>query len=224
MAPAVGVAPTLTSAANQPHLRGAKRWPGPVRGDGQHQNGGSMEPRPSVDEYWMHIAHEVADRATCLRGKHGAVVVDRGGRIVSTGYNGAPQGHPHCTDVGCLIGSELGEMEEHCFRTVHADMNAVHTGLASGQSMRMLGSTMYVTGHPCLRCLPQILQSGIRRIVYELHGYKMPEGIDDYVLYLLGLFSATIEHTGGGPLDVEETRGRAGISHKPKPTKGKPPK
>jgi len=58
--------------------------------------------RPSWDEYFMRIAHEVATRSTCPRLAVGAVVV-RDKRILTTGYNGSPSGMPHCEDVGCLI-------------------------------------------------------------------------------------------------------------------------
>ena len=51
--------------------------------------------RPSNDEYFMEMAHLVASRSTCLRRKVGAVMVaDK--RVLTTGYNGAPKGLPHC--------------------------------------------------------------------------------------------------------------------------------
>ncbi|MCA1848671.1 MAG: hypothetical protein LC704_06750, partial [Actinobacteria bacterium] len=50
--------------------------------------------RPSWDEYFMRIAHEVATRSTCPRLAVGAVVV-RDKRILTTGYNGSPSGMPH---------------------------------------------------------------------------------------------------------------------------------
>ncbi|MDO4443045.1 MAG: hypothetical protein Q4B69_04145, partial [Slackia sp.] len=43
--------------------------------------------RPSWDEYFIHLAFEVAKRSTCLRRAVGAIIVkDR--RILATGYNG----------------------------------------------------------------------------------------------------------------------------------------
>ena len=58
--------------------------------------------RPSWDEYFMRISHEVATRSTCPRLAVGAVIV-RDKRILTTGYNGSPSGLPHCDEVGCLI-------------------------------------------------------------------------------------------------------------------------
>lgn len=52
------------------------------------------------DQLFMRAAFLFSEQSTCLRGNVGAVIVkDR--RIISTGYNGAPPGLPHCTEVGC---------------------------------------------------------------------------------------------------------------------------
>jgi deoxycytidylate deaminase len=71
----------------------------PCRGSGKSA---AMSQRPTWDEYFMTITRQVAERSTCLRAKVGAVIV-RDRSIVSTGYNGAPAGMPHCIDVGCLV-------------------------------------------------------------------------------------------------------------------------
>lgn len=114
--------------------------------------------RPSKDEYWMNIAREVATRATCKRRKVGAVLV-RNNRVVSTGYNGAPEGLPHCLEAGCDI--ENG----HCVRTVHAEANAlIQAGLAGGAGTE--GTTLYTTASPCRACMSLIINAGIKRVVY----------------------------------------------------------
>ena len=72
--------------------------------------------RPSFDEYFMEIAHVVAKRSTCLRRKVGAVIV-KDKHILTTGYNGAPSGMPHCLDIGCLreqFKVPSGERQELC--------------------------------------------------------------------------------------------------------------
>jgi len=58
--------------------------------------------RPGLDEYFMGFARQAAARATCDRGRSGAVIVVDG-QVVSTGYVGAAKGLPHCDDVGHLI-------------------------------------------------------------------------------------------------------------------------
>ena len=74
------------------------------------------DPRPSWDEYFMDITRVVATRSTCLRRQVGAVIV-KDKRLLTSGYNGAPQGLAHCLEVGCLrerMGISSGERHELC--------------------------------------------------------------------------------------------------------------
>lgn len=114
--------------------------------------------RPSKDQYWMNIAREVGTRATCTRRKVGAVLVSGSKRIVSTGYNGAPEGLPHCLDIGC-------DMEGgHCVRTIHAEANVLIQAGHDGSST--LGATLYTAASPCRNCMGLIINAGIKRVVY----------------------------------------------------------
>ncbi len=114
--------------------------------------------RPSWDEYFLRIAKEVATRATCPRRSVGAVIVlDR--RILTTGYNGAPHGLAHCTEVGCKI------VDGHCQRALHAEQNAILQAALNGVSTR--GATVYVTCQPCNACAKMIINAGIVRVVFE---------------------------------------------------------
>ncbi len=127
--------------------------------------------RPSWDEYFMSIAEAVALRSTCLRRKVGAVIV-RERHIVSTGYNGAPRGVPHCSDVGCLRQERnipSGERHEIC-RGSHAEINAIVQAAAVGSSTR--GAELYCTTEPCSFCTKAIINAGILRIVYT---YPYPD-------------------------------------------------
>ena len=112
----------------------------------------------------MRIAHEVAERSTCMRRHVGAVVVLRK-RILSTGYNGAPSGLPHCAEVGCLrekLQVPSGERHELC-RGLHAEMNALLQGARHGVSVE--GGTIYSTFVPCSLCSKMIINTGIERVV-----------------------------------------------------------
>lgn len=51
--------------------------------------------RPTMDEILREMARLMARRGTCSR-RHVGAVAARDGRIVSSGYNGAPAGMPHC--------------------------------------------------------------------------------------------------------------------------------
>jgi len=111
--------------------------------------------RPSRDEYFAGLARAAAQMSTCPRLHVGAVIVkDR--HIISTGYNGAPRGLPHCDDVGCEL------VHNHCIRTVHAEANA----LISAGFERTNGATLYVTHSPCYNCVKLIINAGIKRVVF----------------------------------------------------------
>jgi len=131
-----------------------------------------MKERLDWHNYFMNIAKMVAERSTCNRAKIGAVIVkDRS--IISTGYNGAPAGLPHCTDVGCLIYTSInpdGEEEQNCFRTIHAEINAIAQAAKHGVSID--GADIYITASPCYHCLKVLINVGIKNIYY-LKPYKI---------------------------------------------------
>ncbi|MBW2562186.1 MAG: cytidine/deoxycytidylate deaminase family protein [Deltaproteobacteria bacterium] len=122
--------------------------------------------RPSWEDYFMSIAECVARRSTCIRRAVGAIMVkDR--RILSTGYNGAPQGLDHCSDIGCLrveMGVPSGERHELC-RGIHAEQNAILQAALHGVSIR--DATLYCTTFPCSICAKMLINSGIKKIYYR---------------------------------------------------------
>ncbi len=123
--------------------------------------------RLSWDQYFMTITRQVAERSTCMRAKVGAVIV-RDRSILATGYNGSPAGMPHCTDVGCLIYESKnpdGEIEKNCFRTIHAEINAIAQAAKNGASIK--DASIYITHTPCIHCLKVLVNTGIRDIYYE---------------------------------------------------------
>lgn len=107
----------------------------------------------------MAVAAIVAWRGTCERAAVGAVIA-REGRIISTGYVGAPSGVRHCPDGGCEIGTHGG-----CTRTVHAEANCI--AFAAKYGIATEGSTLYSTLSPCYECAKIILNSGIKKVVYR---------------------------------------------------------
>lgn len=132
-----------------------------------------LSDRPGWPETFISIAEVFARRATCRRGKVGAVIVTSDNRVLATGYNGSLPGQPHCIDEGCLMD------EGHCVRTVHAEMNAL--AYAANHGVSVEGATMYCTHSPCLNCLRILLASGILHFVY-LNDYRP----SDLVVKLIG--------------------------------------
>lgn len=114
--------------------------------------------RPSWDEYFLQIADLVSTRATCDRLHVGAILV-RDRMIISTGYNGSPRGTEHCDDAGHKM------VNNHCIRTVHAEVNAILQAAYHGISTK--GTTLYTRYFPCEHCIKTLINAGIEKIVYR---------------------------------------------------------
>ena len=118
-----------------------------------------MLPRIERTEMLMRVAAVVSQRGTCNRAQVGAVIA-RDGRIISTGYVGAPAGLPHCLDVGCDESEYSG-----CIRTVHAEANAI--AFAARYGIETNAATLYCTHSPCGNCAKLIINSGIFVVIFE---------------------------------------------------------
>jgi len=95
----------------------------------------------------------------------GALIV-RDKQIVSTGYNGAPRGLPHCPAQGPDADWPVGCMRAgHCIRSLHAEQNALLQAAKIGVSCE--NATIYVTAQPCNSCAKMIINAGIVRVIYE---------------------------------------------------------
>ncbi len=137
--------------------------------------------RPSWDQYFMTITQQVAERSTCLRAKVGAVIV-RDRSILATGYNGSPAGLPHCLEVGCLIYESRtpdGNLEQNCYRTIHAEINAITQAAKNGSAIK--DANIYVTHTPCIHCMKVLINTGIRTVYYD-RPYKL-DTIDDLLKF-----------------------------------------
>ena len=128
--------------------------------------------RKSWNEYFMDLALNVATRSTCDRAFVGCVLVNSDNRIVSTGYNGAISGNPHCDEVGHTL------RDGHCIATIHAEMNALLYCAIEGIAVK--GCICYVTHFPCLNCTKSLIQAGISKIYYH-EAYR----VDEYAIELL---------------------------------------
>ena len=119
-----------------------------------------MSTRISADRYHIQIATAAASRSTCNRAKVGAVIVNKD-NILHTGYNGSLPGHDHCNDENC-------RPMEHCLRTTHAEINAIHRAFKAGWShYDFEEATLYCTHRPCYSCAKVIAAFGIKHVVYD---------------------------------------------------------
>lgn len=101
----------------------------------------------------------VAARSTCIRRKVGAIITDRDGHVLSTGYNGVPKNFDHCIDVPCLgAGSKPGDTS--LCMAVHAEQNAL---LQCADLSRAYA--MYCSCTPCFICSKMIANTEIQTVL-----------------------------------------------------------
>lgn len=122
--------------------------------------------RPTWDEYFMEIVELIKTRSTCLRRQVGALIV-KDKRILASGYNGAPIGCKHCSEIGCIrdrMNIPSGQRHELC-RATHAEQNAIVQAAYSGTSVK--DSILYVTHQPCVLCAKLAINAGVKKIVFK---------------------------------------------------------
>lgn len=127
--------------------------------------------RPSRNDVMMQVAQTIALRSTCSRAQVGAVIVIDG-RIISTGYNGAPAHLPHCThQCTCEHWVWITEGNPHdeecpadspCLQAVHAEANAI--AFASRHGTKTEGAELFTTLSPCVPCAMLIINAGIQAV------------------------------------------------------------
>lgn len=127
--------------------------------------------RLSWDDYFQTIAETVSRRATCPRAQVGAVIV-KNNRILSTGYNGAASGEPHCLEAGCIL-----ENGRYCQRAIHAETNAV--AQAAKMGIAIDGATLYYYDSrnrsplECVKCYQVMRAAGIAIVASKGHRHIM---------------------------------------------------
>lgn len=124
--------------------------------------------RISWDEYFMQMATLAGSRSTCLSRQVGSVIV-KDKHIISTGYNGAASGVKHCSELGGCIRRAKPNYKSGAYLEIcpasHSEQNAI--AFAARHGISTLGATIYVNTFPCKDCMNSIINSGIKKIVFE---------------------------------------------------------
>lgn len=124
-----------------------------------------MDKQTELDKRYLRMAHIWSENSYCQRRKVGALVV-RDKMIISDGFNGTPTGFENvCEDDNGITKPYV----------LHAEANAITKIARSGNNSE--GSTLYVTDSPCIECAKLIIQSGIRKVVFD-RAYRLTDGID----------------------------------------------
>jgi len=117
------------------------------------------------DKAYLRLAISWAQLSHCTRKKVGAIIV-KDAIIISDGYNGTPAGFDNCC--------ENEEGNTHWY-VLHAEANAILKVAKSTNNCK--DATLYLTHSPCKDCSKLVLQSGIKRLVYQ-EAYKDTSGIE----------------------------------------------
>lgn len=113
------------------------------------------------DESFMAIASVAKLRSKDPSTQVGACIVSSDNRILSIGYNGAPNGF----NDDEFPWEREGEFTETKYAyVVHAERNAILN--FRGSLREFEGATIYITHYPCNECAKEIVQAGIKRVIY----------------------------------------------------------
>ncbi|MEY4287973.1 MAG: hypothetical protein RLZZ30_61 [Bacteroidota bacterium] len=125
----------------------------------------SSDKQLRYDKAYLRLALSWAELSHCQRKKVGAIIV-KDAIIISDGYNGTPAGFDNCC--------ENDEGNTHWY-VLHAEANAILKVAKSTNNCK--DATLYLTHSPCKDCSKLVLQSGIKRLVYQ-EAYKDTSGIE----------------------------------------------
>lgn len=119
------------------------------------------------NEYFMGIAYLSSLRSKDPSTQVGACIVSEDNRILSIGYNGAPNGFEDKFFPWDRTGDFLNT--KYPF-VCHGELNAISN--FRGNKKDLVGAKIYVTLFPCNECTKLIIQNGIKEIIYLTDKYK----------------------------------------------------
>ena len=122
------------------------------------------------DEYFMAIAKLSAMRSKDPSTQVGACIVSNDNRILSIGYNGTPNGYH---DDNFPWKREGAPLDTKYMYVVHAERNAILNYRGSRKDLE--GARIYVDLFPCNECAKEIIQSGIKEVIYLSDKYHDSE-------------------------------------------------
>ena len=141
------------------------------------------------DKRFMELTETVAGWSSCFQeNRHVGAIIVKDKRVLTTGYNGAPENIQSCADrKECLrrkLNIPSGTKQEICY-AVHAEQNAIIQAARLG--VNISGATLFCTHQPCVICAKMIINAGISRVVYK-NGYP-----DDFSLKLFEEANVRVE-------------------------------
>ena len=126
----------------------------------------------SWDEFFMGVAILASERSKDPNTQVGACIVSADNRILSVGYNGTPNGFE---DIYFPWDREGDEINTKYLYVVHAERNAILN--YRGNIKDFEGAKLYVTMFPCNECAKEVIQVGIKDIIYLDDKYANTNGV-----------------------------------------------
>ena len=131
--------------------------------------GSKREDYINWDQYFMGVAMLSAQRSKDPNTQVGACIVSKDNKILSVGYNGAPNGY----DDDNMPWDREGDFLNTKYAYVcHAELNAI----LNNKGSNLEGGKIYVDLFPCNECAKAIIQSGIKEIIYKSDKYNGTDG------------------------------------------------
>ncbi|MBR0490683.1 MAG: dCMP deaminase family protein [Clostridia bacterium] len=131
--------------------------------------GSKREDYINWDQYFMGVAMLSAQRSKDPNTQVGACIVSKDNKILSVGYNGAPNGY----DDDNMPWDREGDFLNTKYAYVcHAELNAI----LNNKGSNLEGAKIYVDLFPCNECAKAIIQSGIKEIIYKSDKYNGTDG------------------------------------------------
>lgn len=123
---------------------------------------GKRENVATWEETFMEFARVAKRRSKDPSTQVGACIASPDNRVLTVGYNGAPNGFDDDDFPWAKTGPELETKYPY---VVHAERNAILN--FRGSLREFNGATVYVTMFPCNECAKELVQVGIKEVVYE---------------------------------------------------------
>lgn len=140
------------------------------------------------DKLFMDVAERTSTESSCISKKVGCVIV-KDNRIISMGYNGTPSDYINCDehfkDKQWMVQDNLWRQHHHRWsdiHEIHAEMNAIMFAAKNG--IPIDGATLYCTLFPCQHCLKNLLQCGIKKIIYR-DEYDLGQYDQDFLTFIM---------------------------------------
>lgn len=130
----------------------------------------------SWDEYFMGLAVLTAMRSKDPNTQVGACIVSEDNRVLSIGYNGAPNGFADSLVPWDVRKAKKRSDTKYPY-SCHSELNAILN--FRGNPHDLQDARIYVHYFPCVDCTKAIIQSGIKEVIY-LHDFDhASDGVEE---------------------------------------------